>query len=126
MRKLASIQRIRNIQPIDGADNIELATINNWKVVVAKDVGHKIGDMIVYCEIDSFLPIRDEFEFLRKTSYKKMGDLAGFRLKTIKLRGAVSQGLILPIYVIPFEAPINVIQHYEGNEGEDVSEILGK
>lgn len=97
MRKLASVQIIRDLQPIEGADRIEIAVINNWKVVVAKDVGHKVGDAVVYCEIDSFLPVEPEFEFLRKTSHKKMGDEEGFRLKTIKLRGQVSQGLILPL-----------------------------
>jgi RNA ligase (TIGR02306 family) len=96
-RKLASIRRISDIQEIPGADMIELAIVDGWKVVVAKNVGHKVGDMVVYCEIDSFLPIREEFEFLRKSSYKKMGDQEGFRLKTIKLRGQVSQGLILPL-----------------------------
>lgn len=98
-RKLATIRRINDIQPIEGADRIEVATVNGWKVVVAKNVGHEVGDLVVYCEIDSFLPVRDEFEFLRKTSYKKMGEQEGFRLKTIKMRGQVSQGLILPISV---------------------------
>jgi hypothetical protein len=98
-RKLASIRRISDIQPIDGADMIELAIVDGWKVVVAKEVGHKINNLVVYCEIDSFLPIREEFEFLRKSSFKKMGDQEGFRLKTIKLRGQVSQGLILPLSV---------------------------
>jgi len=83
-RKLATIRQITNIRPIDGADMIELATVGGWNVVVGKDVGHKVGDMVVYCEIDSFLPIKDEFEFLRKSSFKKMGDQEGFRLKTIK------------------------------------------
>ena len=97
-RKLATIRKIDNIQPIDGADKIELVTVGGWKVVVAKDVNHKVGDLVVYCEIDSFLPIEPEFEFLRKSSYKKMADgTEGFRLKTIKLRGQVSQGLILPL-----------------------------
>lgn len=98
-RKLASIRVISDIQPIEGADMIELAIVDGWKVVVAKNVGHKVGDHVVYCEIDSFLPIKEEFEFLRKSSYKKMGDQEGFRLKTIKLRGQVSQGLILPMSV---------------------------
>jgi RNA ligase (TIGR02306 family) len=97
-RKLATIRQIDNIQPIEGADMIELATVGGWKVVVAKNVNHKVGDLVVYCEIDSFLPIEPEFEFLRKSSYKKMADgTEGFRLKTIKLRGQVSQGLILPL-----------------------------
>lgn len=97
-RKLATIRRIDNIQPIEGADMIELATVGGWKVVVAKNVNHKVGDLVVYCEIDSFLPVEPEFEFLRKSSFKKMADgTEGFRLKTIKLRGQVSQGLILPL-----------------------------
>lgn len=122
MRKLATIQKIKDILPIEGADSIELAIVNGWKVVVAKNVGHKVGDYVIYCEIDSFLPIKEEFEFLRKTSYKKMSDgKEGFRLKTIKLRGQVSQGLIIPI---------NVLMNYnnfvlEFEEGTDVSEILG-
>jgi len=87
-RKLATIRKISSIDPIEGADKIELATVDGWKVIVAKDVGHKVGDLVVYCEIDSFLPIRDEFEFLRKSSYKKISDGSeGFRLKTIRLRG---------------------------------------
>lgn len=100
IRKLASIRKINDLSPIEGADKIELVTVDGWKVVVAKDVGHKIGDMVIYCEIDSFLPIKPEFEFLRKSSYKKMGDQEGFRLKTIKLRGVTSQGLILPLSVL--------------------------
>ena len=99
-RKLASVRKIIDLTPIEGADKIELATIDGWKVVVAKDVNHKVGDLIVYCEVDSFLPIREEFEFLRKTSFKKMGDQEGFRLKTIRLRGQISQGLIVPLDVL--------------------------
>jgi RNA ligase (TIGR02306 family) len=97
-RKLATIRQISDLSPIEGADKIELSTVGGWKVVVAKDVGHKVGDLVVYCEIDSFLPIKEEYEFLRKTSYKKMSDgTEGFRLKTIRLRGQISQGLILPL-----------------------------
>jgi RNA ligase (TIGR02306 family) len=121
-RKLASIRRIADLSPIEGADKIELATVDGWKVVVAKDVGHKVGNLVVYCEIDSFLPIKDEFEFLRKTSYRKMGDQEGFRLRTIKLRGQVSQGLILPINVLP------ITQFASGHnlpEGMDITEMLG-
>jgi RNA ligase (TIGR02306 family) len=116
-RKLASIRRISDIQEIPGADMIELAIVDGWKVVVAKEVGHRINDLVVYCEIDSFLPIKEEFEFLRKSSFKKMGDQEGFRLKTIRLRGQVSQGLILPMSVFAL---------YPSNptEGDDVTEAL--
>ena len=127
MRKLASIQKIKEILPIEGADAIELAIVNGWKVVVAKNVGHKVDDKVVYCEIDSFLPIEPEFEFLRKSSYKKMGEEEGFRLKTIKLRGQVSQGLILPL-----KEAMEVAGRREGiqhlgiwEEGDDVTELLG-
>ena len=120
-RKLATIRKIKEIRPIEGADAIELAIVDGWQVVVAKNVGHKVGDSVVYCEIDSFLPIREEFEFLRKSSYKKMGDQEGFRLKTIKLRGQVSQGLILPIDILPIRQFATV-----GNLplGMDVTEML--
>jgi RNA ligase (TIGR02306 family) len=99
-RKLSSIRKISELRQIEGADNIELAIVDGWQVVVAKNVEHKVGDFIVYCEIDSFLPIKEEFEFLRKSSYKKMGEVEGFRLKTIKLRGVISNGCIFPINVL--------------------------
>ena len=121
-RKLATVRKIKEINPIEGADAIELALVDGWQVVVAKNVGHKVGDKIVYCEIDSFLPIREEFEFLRKSSFKKMGDQEGFRLKTIKLRNTLSQGLILPYSVIPIA---QFASAYNLPEGMDVSEMLG-
>jgi RNA ligase (TIGR02306 family) len=100
-RKLATLRIIKSLDPIEGADLIEVATVDGWKVVVAKNVGHKFGDMVVYCEINSFLPIKPEFEFLRKSSYKKMSDgTEGFRLKTTKLRGQISNGLILPLSIL--------------------------
>lgn len=127
LRKLATIRVISDILPIEGADAIELAIVDGWKVVVAKNVGHQIGNKVVYCEIDSFLPIEPEFEFLRKTSFKKMGEVEGFRLKTIKLRGQISQGLILP-----FQDAIEVMKRRNGEVysemlevGMGVSELLG-
>jgi RNA ligase (TIGR02306 family) len=93
--------------------------VDGWKVVVAKNVGHKIGDLVVYCEVDSFLPIKPEYEFLRKSSFKKMGDIEGFRLKTIKLRGQISQGLILPLKEV--QLPNKDLL----SEGMDVTKELG-
>ena len=121
-RNLATIRRIKEIKPIEGADAIELAVVNGWQVVVAKNAGHQVGDLVVYCEIDSFLPTEPEFEFLRKSSYKKMGDQEGFRLRTIKLRGDLSQGLILPYSVIPIAQFATAAGL---PEGMDVSEMLG-
>jgi RNA ligase (TIGR02306 family) len=116
-RKLATIQIVKEIRPIVGADAIEVVRINNWDVV-SKKGEYKAGDFCIYCEIDSFLPIKEEFEFLRRTSYKKMSDGSeGFRLRTIRMRNQVSQGLILPISVLPIDMEIT--------EGEDVTEMLG-
>jgi RNA ligase (TIGR02306 family) len=95
MRKLASIQKVWKIEPIENADRLELAHVMGWQCVVNKGQ-FKEGDTGVYFEIDSFLPIRPEFEFLRSSSYKKtdiMGE--GFRVKTMKFRGQISQGLFL-------------------------------
>jgi RNA ligase (TIGR02306 family) len=139
-RKLASIQRIIEIRPIEGADAIEVARVNNWDVVVKKGE-YNLGDLCVYCEIDSFLPVREEFEFLRKSSFKRMGDQEGFRLKTIRLRGQLSQGLLLPLEVLNGEEEmvIGTMEHPWGpqlqlgpyddaiviEEGADVTEVLG-
>ena len=114
-RKLASIVTIENLSPIPEADLIEVATVKGWKLVVKKNE-FKVGDPAIYCEIDSFLPIREEFEFLRKTSYRKMRDLEGFRLKTIKLRGQISQGLLLPV---------DILGDLSYQIGDDVTERLG-
>lgn len=115
-RKLASVRIIKDIQPIEGADAIEVATVDGWKVVVKKDE-FEINDPCVYFEVDSFLPIKEEFEFLRKSSYRDVEGLGeGFRLRTIKLRGQVSQGLIIPI------EQAGLIEYYVGM---DVTEYLG-
>ena len=99
MRKLASIQTITNIEPIENADAIELAHVLGWQCVVKKNEV-AIGDKVVYFEIDSFLPIRPEFEFLRGSSYRNSELLGeGFKLKTMKFRGQISQGLVLPISI---------------------------
>jgi RNA ligase (TIGR02306 family) len=113
-RKLASVVKIVDIQPISGADSIVVATVKGWKVVVKKDE-YKVGDLAVYYEIDSFLPVRPQFEFLRKSSFKRMGSTEGFRLKTIKLRGQISQGLLTPI-------PADIS---DPKEGDDLTEALG-
>jgi RNA ligase (TIGR02306 family) len=99
-RKLASIRVISDIRQIDGADNVELVIVDGWAIVVAKNQNHFVGELVVYCEIDSFLPIREEFEFLRKSSYKKMGEQQGFVIRTRRLMGVLSQGLILPLSIL--------------------------
>lgn len=98
-RKLASIRRIAEIKPINGADAIECAVVDGWEVVIKKNE-FLVGDHVVYFEIDSVLPVKPEFEFLRKSCYVQRDWLPGgegFRLRTIRLRGQVSQGLIVPM-----------------------------
>lgn len=124
-RKLASIQRIKSIQPIPDADNIEVATVNGWQLVVKKGE-FQVGDKAIYCEIDSFLPIIGVFEFLRASSYQKMGSLEGFRLRTKKMRGQVSQGLLLPLSIRKnYPVPITGDELEALPEGSDVSDLLG-
>ena len=95
-RKLASIQKIESLSEIVGADQIEVARVLGWDVVVKKGE-FQVGDLAIFFEIDSFLPRRPKWEFLEKSSLRKMGDKEGLRLKTIKLRGQISQGLLIPI-----------------------------
>jgi RNA ligase (TIGR02306 family) len=109
MRKLASLQRIRDVQPIEGADRIEKISVLGWQLVSQKG-NFKPNDMCVYFEIDSLLPIHPAFEFLRKGSYKKMADGSeGFRLKTIVLKGVVSQGLALPLDFLSEEMGFKIV-----------------
>jgi RNA ligase (TIGR02306 family) len=124
MRKLASIQTINAVESIPNADAIEKVRVLGWWVVVKKGE-HRPGDRVVYCEIDSLLPERPEFEFLRASSFKPAqtdpeGAIvlpAGFRIKTVKLRGQVSQGICFPLAILPPGAP--------ADEGADVTDLLG-
>ena len=118
-RKLASIQRIWKVEPIENADAIELVHVLGWQCVAKKDE-FKEGDSCVYFEIDSFLPCTPEFEFLRANSYKINPILGeGYRLRTKRMRGALSQGLVLPIET--FDVLIDAVVEI----GDDVTDILG-
>jgi RNA ligase (TIGR02306 family) len=98
-RKLVSIVKIDDIQPIENADKIEVASIGGWKVVISKNE-FKIGDEVFYFEIDSMLPLEDKrFSFLEIHGKKMQNGILYHRLKTIKLRGQISQGLILPLSI---------------------------
>ena len=96
-RKLATVEVIKDLQPIPGADNIEVATVRGWKVVVKKGL-FEINSLCVYFEIDSFLPEVPEFEFLRKSCFATLNTgETGFRIRTVMLKGQLSQGLALPL-----------------------------
>jgi RNA ligase (TIGR02306 family) len=137
-RKLASIRRIADIQPIEGADAIVVATIDGWKVVVKKDE-FKVGDLALYIEIDSWVPHKLA-PFLSKGSEPRdYNGVKGERLRTIKLRGQVSQGLLLSKNILDHFGSHFVnpeiendevwVQNYDKSvslvEGYDCTEYLG-
>lgn len=116
MRKLVTIRTVKDVQPIPNADAIECITVDGWELVAKKNE-FGVGDKCVYFEIDSFLPADDErFQFLLKTGTKK--DESGkerIRLRTVKLRGQISQGLALPLEMFP---------EIDANSEEDLSSYL--
>lgn len=110
MRKLASIQVVNEIRPIENADAIECVVILGW-TVVAKKGEFKVGDKCVFFEIDSILPNEEKYSFL---DYKE--EYNGYRLKTVRLRGQLSQGLALPINIFDIPEDIEI--------GTDLTEQL--
>lgn len=121
MRKLASIKLIDDVLPIEKADRLEQAVIGGWHVVVAKGQFKK-GDKCLYIEIDSAIPSEDKrFEFLHERCLKRWMNhgeliLETVRIKTIKLRGVISQGLAMPLDEFP--------ELKDNSLGDDVTEIL--
>lgn len=104
-RKLAHVEIIESLNPIEGADKIEVCTVLGWHCVIKKDE-FKVGEKVIYIEVDSVVPENPEFEFLRDRK---------FRVRTIKLRGQISQGLVIPLPENLSNKPI----------GTDVTEELG-
>jgi RNA ligase (TIGR02306 family) len=101
----ATIRQISELRPIVNADRIELAIIDGWQCVVGKDNGYKVGDLCVFIEIDSFVPFDDalgRYDFLKDKNGKVtvFNGVEGARIKTIRLRKQISQGLTLPLKVI--------------------------
>jgi RNA ligase (TIGR02306 family) len=117
VRKLASIKPITYIKPIEGADAIECAIVDGgWPVVIRKNE-YKVGDVAVYLEIDSWVP-HELAPFLSNGKEpREYNDVKGERLRTVKLRGQVSQGLLLPLDCLGSIAN-------DASVGEDVSHIL--
>ena len=111
MRHLASIQRILSLDPIPDADSIERASVLGWQCVVKKGE-FRVGDYVVYIEVDSLLPDRPEFEFMKPR---------GMRVRTVKLRGQVSQGLVFPLSIVNDASPL---ESYIPDEGDDVTALL--
>jgi RNA ligase (TIGR02306 family) len=97
-RKLASIQKIVAVEPCSNSENLDVASVLGWKVVVRKGE-FKVGDKAIFFEVDSFIPLTPEVESLRKYSFKRHPDTGadGLRIRTVRLRGQISQGLLLPL-----------------------------
>lgn len=121
-RKLATIRQIAELRPIPGADAIETAIIDGWTAVVKKGEFAK-GELVVYCEIDSWIP-HEIAPFLSKGNEpREYNGVKGERLRTMKLRGQLSQGLVLPITALGPNEEIFSINH--NSIGADVTSQLG-
>ena len=112
MRQLASIQRIVDIKSIPDADKIDCASVLGWKCIVKKGE-FKVGDLVIYIEPDSMLPFNPW-----------TGELIPdkpLRLKTVKMKKQISQGLVLNIGLPQVAAAsINFMK-----EGTDITALLG-
>lgn len=107
-RQLATVRIISDILPIENADFIELAKIDGWQCVVKKGE-FKVGDKCIYFEIDSLLPVIEQFSFLPKSSIKTMDNgNVGYRIKTIRLKKELSQGLALSLNLFDIDSNIEV------------------
>lgn len=130
-RKLASVQRVSALVPIEGADFIELAQIEGWRAVVKKGE-FAVGDLAVFFEIDAIPPDLPEFRFLWTPRNTPEGEIVArppkFRIRTMKLRGQLSQGLLLPFSTAAEVArqlgaePLSVADCLEG---DDLTALLG-
>lgn len=117
MRKLVSVRKITDIKPIEGADRIEQVLVDGWVVVAQKGI-HQVGNDILYFEIDSFLPDSDKrFESFMKFGTRTFNGNLGHKVKTIRLKGVYSQGVIMPLS----EFPEIVNPEYD----VDYSEVIG-
>lgn len=110
MRQLVTVREVRELIPIEGADRIELARVDGWQCVVKKG-DFVVGDNALYFEIDSILPPDERFAFLEQRKY---------RIKSMKLRGALSQGLLMPL-----EATLTKDEKVRMAFGESLQEIIG-
>jgi hypothetical protein len=104
MRALAHIEEIVSVQLIEGSDFLSKVTVLGWNCVVKKSENFKVGDKVIYIEIDSIVPEKPEFEFLRNRK---------FRVRSIKLMKTLSQGLVLPLSILGENA----------NTARDTSEV---
>ena len=124
-RKLATIRRIDKLEPIPGADKILKATVGGWQLVTAKANGFAEGELIIYLEVDSWVPTEIAPFLSKGQEPREFNGVKGERLKTIKLRGTVSQGLIIPVWTGARLIAAGVNTTLGEIEGLNVTEALG-
>lgn len=131
MRKLATIRTVAEIKPIEGADAIEHVRVDGWWVVGRKGE-FKVGDLAVYLEIDSWVTHELAPHLSKGKEPREFNGVKGERLRSVKLRGALSQGLLLPVDNIDGTPFITGYWKEDGigtivtvKEGDDVTEALG-
>lgn len=117
-RSLAHIERIKELRSIPNADRIEVAKVLGWDVVVLKGE-FNVGDLCVYFEIDSVIPKQPWSEFL----VNKNKPDKPIRLRTVKLRGQISQGLAMPLTII--NDHMSRFKNFDPKEGDDLADIIG-
>jgi RNA ligase (TIGR02306 family) len=122
VKNLATIQKIKSLSPIPDADKIELAKMedNEWQVVVQKEL-HKVGDLVCFIAIDTVVPEAPWSEFLRKSH---------FRVRTIRLKKQLSQGLIIQLTDLKKEPGIEGLSTgtvgFAGMlVGDDITTLIG-
>lgn len=118
MRKLATVQTIKEVKKIENADKICVYTVKGWQVVDLIDKYHP-GEKVVFCEIDSFIPTEIAPFLSKGKEPRNYEGIKGERLRTVKLRGELSQGLILPISILGSDVDFPL------EDGADVTDHLG-
>ncbi len=115
MRQLVTIRTVKSIEEIPGSDFLALAKVDGWQCVVKKD-SLRVHDPALYFEIDSILPADDErWAFLEPRKY---------RIKTMKLRKTLSQGLLMPMSTLTDEEVQRWRQATESQDAETLTDIL--
>jgi RNA ligase (TIGR02306 family) len=110
--KLASVETVLSVQPHPNADRLDLVGILGWQCVVKRGE-FAPGDAVVFVPIDTVLPLAPWSEFLAAKNRPE----SPIRLRTARLRGEHSQGLVLPLSILPPGSPSSV--------GTEVGKILG-
>jgi len=109
---IIEICQIDKVEHHSNADKLDIVTVKGWNCIVSRDQ-FKVGDLVVFCPPDSIIPNnlieQYKLEFLKKNG----------RVDTVKLRGYISQGLILDLKCLIGKTGVYA------REGMDVAEVLG-